>query len=59
VSIDVEVLQGNQDSVFHTATKLWGYGVEDGETVVGLQAEGRDFSLLQIIQTDSRGYPLS
>ena len=59
MSIDVEVLQGNQDSVFHTATKLWGYGVEDGETVVGLQAEGRDFSLLQIIQTDSRGYPLS
>jgi hypothetical protein len=36
-----------------------GYVVEDGETVVGFRAEGRNFSLPQIIQTDSGGYPLS
>lgn len=59
MSIDIEVLQGNQESVFHTATRLLCYGVEDGETVFGFRAEGRNFSLLQIIQTDNGGYPLS
>ena len=50
---NINVQQGNQDSVFHTATRLRGYGVEDGDTVVGFRAEGPNFSLLQITQTDT------
>jgi hypothetical protein len=57
--INIEVLEGKQESEFHTATRLWGYGVEDGEAVVGFRAEGPNFTLLQTIQTDSGGYPLS
>lgn len=59
MSINIELLQGNQDNIFHTANRLWGYRVEDGETVVVLRAEGRNFSLLQIIQSENWGYPLS
>lgn len=33
--------------------------MENGETVFGFRAKGPNFSLLQIIQTDSGDYPLS